>query len=92
MMGNRWGMNGAMGWGGPWLMMSCLAIACLVVVGIFLLLVVRGLWHPSHDGASNPQLQSRAEAMLDERFARGDIDEQEYTSRRAVLAERRRPA
>ena len=54
---------------------------------LFLLLIVavvmfvrrrRGTWPPHHHGAT-------ARSVLDERFARGEIDRAEYEHRRAVL-------
>ena len=74
--------NNGMGWGG-WLLMSVTTVAfwALVVFGIV------ALFRGTRD--SGPQSPRRdedsAQHILDERFARGDIDAEEYHRRRQVL-------
>ena len=72
------------GWGaGGWLMMSVLMVAfwTLLVVGVlWLMRVTRPV--PSTTTGND------ARRLLDERFARGEITEDEYRSRRDVLASR----
>lgn len=68
------------GWGFGMMIMSLLFLA-LIVVGV--VLIVRSFPHgeqaaPRSDG-------SRALDILDERFARGEIDQQEYEERRRTL-------
>lgn len=75
-----WG-NG-MGWGG-WLLMTLTTVGfwALVVFGIVALF--RGT------GGSVPRGGSRerdAQQILDERFARGEIDPEEYRSRQSQLS------
>jgi putative membrane protein len=68
------------GWGFGMMFMSLLFLA-LIVVGV--VLVVRSF---SHGGQAPPQSdRSRALDILDERFARGEIDQQEYEERRRTL-------
>lgn len=73
-----------MGWAG-WIMMSLLTLA------FWALLVFGGiaLWRSLRRDDRRPSDGRRtAEQLLDERFARGDIDEDEYTRRRGVLHDR----
>jgi putative membrane protein len=53
----------------------------------------RALPHPPGPGAAPPSVPaaatSDAERILDERFARGEIDEEEFTRRRSVLRDPR---
>jgi putative membrane protein len=70
---------GGMGWGG-WLVGSVvmLAFCALVVVGVFVL--VRG-WFTGRVGFD----RRSPGQLLDDRFARGEIDIEEYTRRRELL-------
>jgi putative membrane protein len=74
MMGYGWGM----GFGG-WLVMGLVWLVPLVVVGLVLLLLPRGL----------PRVDS-PEEILDRRYARGELDVDEYRRVRAELATRAR--
>jgi putative membrane protein len=68
------------GWGFGMMFMSLLFLA-LIVVGV--VLVVRSF---SHGGPTPPRSEgSRALDILTERFARGEIDQQEYEERRRTL-------
>ncbi len=67
------------GWGFGMMFMSLLFLA-LIVVGV--VLVVRSFSHGQAPTRSNG---SRALDILDERFARGEIDQQEYEERRRTL-------
>ncbi|MCB5275984.1 hypothetical protein BJG92_03539 [Arthrobacter sp. SO5] len=53
------------------------------VVTVVLLLVRRS--HPGEGPAAPRPLHLDAERILNERFARGEIDEQEFTERRTAL-------
>lgn len=79
-VGGWQGMGGGMGWG--WLFLA------LLVVGIVLLVMalVRG-WS---GGGGPPRTtgRSRAREVLDERYARGEIDTKEYQDRLRQLGER----
>ncbi|MEO6881074.1 MAG: SHOCT domain-containing protein [Mycobacteriaceae bacterium] len=78
MMGGWYGGGGAGSW-----------IAMVVLMGLFwagvVTVVVVLLRHSSRNTDHPPK--DEAERILHARFARGEIDEQEYTARRAVLRE-----
>jgi putative membrane protein len=77
--GQGWGM----GWGG-WLIMSILVVVLLALLVAVIFWLVRG----SRGGIdTRPPQPPRelAETTLAERFARGEIDEEEYLRRKAVL-------
>jgi putative membrane protein len=71
-----------MGWGG-WLLMALTTVGfwALVVFGIVALFRGGRGFGQSERGAQ----EDEAQHILDERFARGDIDAEEYRSRRQVL-------
>ena len=72
-----------MGWGGGWIMMlTWLLLLSIVIAGIW--------WLAQRGGGADrpPPVPDRAEAILRERFARGEIDEDTYHQQ---LAELRRP-
>jgi putative membrane protein len=78
------------GWGrGAWVAMGFMM---LVFWGLIVALVIVLLRSPGHRHVGPPQKEARPgdEAMriLDERFARGEIDAEEYTRRRDLLRER----
>ncbi|MGO9155016.1 SHOCT domain-containing protein [Mycobacterium sp.] len=87
--GNGWMLNGGYGWGWGWI------ITAVVVIGLFALLItaivvaVRLTVAGRHGGAGSPQQMRGAENKLAERFARGDIDEDDYRRRMAALVEHR---
>ncbi|MGP4111751.1 SHOCT domain-containing protein [Streptomyces sp. 4N509B] len=69
---------------GPWVVLFPLVWAAIVVGAIWLLRrTVRRGGHGHHDGGDSPL------ALLGRRFAAGEIDEEEYRGRRAVLTENR---
>ncbi|WP_431246411.1 SHOCT domain-containing protein [Leifsonia xyli] len=74
-----WMMGGAGAWWVLWLVVPLLIIA--VVVVLVVTLTPRG---PSGGGNPVPQRPS-ARAILDERYARGEIDHEEYVRRRDEL-------
>ncbi len=92
-MNEGWHSNG---WGGGgWLAMIMMMalfwglIAAIVIGGI------RSGWWSRHDHQHNPSPSTAtpsndAERILHERFARGEIDEAEYTRRHDLLKERSR--
>ena len=85
-----WWSNG-MGWGGVgaggWVVMALLMLAFwgLVVFGVVALF---RSGRPTGSGAGTRHERS-AEQVLDERFARGEINAEEYHARRAVLDSRK---
>ena len=73
---------GMMGWGGWFLGPVMMILALAVVVGVILLLVrlFRGT------SSTNPdQTSDRSVAILRERFAKGEIDADEFEARRKLL-------
>jgi putative membrane protein len=76
-----------MGWnwdGGSWVAMGLGMVAWLVVAVLVVWLVVRGLIaleRPRADALRRPE----PEEILRERFARGEIDSDEYERRLALL-------
>lgn len=82
-----WDWHG--GWAGWTLMMVAMAgFWALLVAGV--VLAVRGLGRPDRDPGDDRDGGSRALSILEDRFARGEIDEEEFRARRAVLATSRR--
>lgn len=74
-----WPMHDWMWWWGPWHMLMPLLFLGLTVAGIILL--VRKLWPEDA-----PRLRgSRALDLLDERYAKGEIDREEYQRRKQDL-------
>jgi putative membrane protein len=74
-----YGMHG-WGWWGALVMGG---FVLLVVVGVVALALALG--RTGQQVAPHERGASEAERLLDERFARGEIDEEEYLHRRAVL-------
>lgn len=76
-----WHYPMTMGWAGGigMLVLMALVLAALVVLAVFL--VRRAPQPPSPDGT--------ARRILDERFARGEIDQEEYERRRDALTRTR---
>ena len=71
---------GGMGWGG-WLAMSLVVVLFWALVVFAVVAIFRGGGrHEEGSGAERDAL-----TILDERFARGEIDEEEYVARRQVL-------
>ncbi|MBT5414834.1 MAG: hypothetical protein HOH66_02730 [Rhodospirillaceae bacterium] len=78
--GMMW-QGGGHGWFmGPFMMVFFLILAVVATV-----LIVRWLGGLGHGGRSDRADGDRALAVLRERFARGEIDADEYESRRGVL-------
>ena len=68
------------GWGaGPWFLLFPLFWLTVVVLAI---VFTRRRWGHARDGS--------AEALLGERYARGEITEEEYRQRRSVIRDRSR--
>ena len=74
--------NGMGGWGFGLMTVGNLLVWALIVVGVIAL-----LRHLSRRGSGVPR--PTAEDLLAERFARGDITEQEYRGRLDVLRQSR---
>jgi putative membrane protein len=77
------------GWGG-WALMTVGMVLFWVVVITAVVLAVRYLAGPRGTAASpTGHTPTRAEDVLAERFARGEIDEEEYRRRLALIRENR---
>lgn len=78
-----------MGWGrGFFALLLLLIVACVAVWVVTALVRQGGHCHHhelSHTDDTPSKQQSGALRMLDERFARGEIDADEYTKRRDLL-------
>ncbi|MDO5737039.1 MAG: hypothetical protein Q4P15_11255 [Propionibacteriaceae bacterium] len=83
-MGGWNGMGGGMSWG--WLFFGLLVVGVVLLVALLVLLLVRG----SSAGklGARPTGRSRAREILDERYARGEIDTTEYQDRLQQMGER----
>lgn len=69
------------GWGWGW--MAIIWLFLILIVG----LVVWAVWAAARRGSAH-STRNGALAVLEERFARGDISPEEYRERREVLEER----
>jgi len=76
----RYGPGGGPGW---WVLGSILWVAFWVAVVVVIVSLVRGRHHHHHGdqpGPSTPALR-----VLEERYARGEISQEEFLERRSVL-------
>ncbi|MDX3189783.1 SHOCT domain-containing protein [Streptomyces sp. MN03-5084-2B] len=76
-----WHNPGNMGWAGGIGMLVLMALVLAAIVALAVVLARRAPQPPSTDGA--------ARRILDERFARGEIDQEEYERRRDALTRTR---
>ena len=76
--------DGSPGWGG-WVVMSVMMVlfwGALIFGGIA---VWKALNRDNRSSSQTGDAQPDPERLLDERFARGEIDEDDYTHRRELL-------
>jgi putative membrane protein len=75
-------------WGGGWWMFMGPLMMLLFIVAIIavVVLLVRWLAGPRHGGAGMPGARTPID-ILRERFARGEIDKEEFEERRRILGE-----
>jgi putative membrane protein len=77
---------GPQGWGvGMWIVMAIAMVIFWAIVIFGIVALVRYLGH-SHDASSTPT--SDPEAILRERFARGEVDEEQFRKSLGTLRER----
>jgi putative membrane protein len=76
------------GWNGGWGWLWMIAWLALIVAALFL--VIRLSQGSSGHAPSAPEARPGPLQILEERFARGEISEQEYRERRRVLEESKR--
>ena len=74
-------------WGaGMWIGMGLMMLAFWGLIALLVVYVVRSLGHRSSgDAGGVAATPGNAMRILDERFARGDIDADEYNQRRSLL-------
>ena len=79
------------GWGlGGWIMMTLVMVLFWGGLITAIVLAIRYLTGGgSTQTQSNPRVSPRAEDLLTERFARGEIDEDEFRQRMTLLREHR---
>lgn len=84
-----WRHHGMMGGGGfGWFLGPVMMLLFLVLAVVVVMLVVRWLGGPEGGMARNSrQPGSSARQILEERFARGEIDEEEFRKRKEALEE-----
>ena len=87
-MMDGWGEGGGGGWG-AWVFMAIMMVMLFAVVAA----VLYALLSPrirAGDAATSPGAAGADDALrlLDERFARGDIEAEDYTKRRDLLRSR----
>lgn len=76
----HWG-NWGPGWGGAWFGPFFMLVPLIIIVGAIVLAVGYGA---RRSEPPPPPLRSPRD-ILDERFARGEIDQEEYEQRRRTL-------
>lgn len=74
--------HGVSGWG--WAAMSLHMVLVWGLVIAVIVLIVRTLTKTSAQPHSGPEASASADRLLAERFARGEIDEDEYRQRLAI--------
>jgi putative membrane protein len=82
------GYDDHMGWGdgSTWVMMVVMIVVTLAVVGgIIWAIVFASRSANQHGSVVAPTARPNARDLLDQRYARGEIDTTEYEQRRAVL-------
>lgn len=80
-MMDRWNDGG---WGsGQWIAMGLMMVAFWTAVAVVVVVWLRSARRNGHQATAT--LHHDAERALGERFARGEIDEEEFTRRRDVL-------
>ncbi len=80
-------MNGMMGWGWVGMILGLLILLLIIaLLAVGLAYLLRGLRRPHPGGADSPDTSDqRALQILEERYARGEIDHDDYEQRRRVL-------
>ena len=84
MMGDGWG-NGGWGWG-AWVFMAIMMLLFFALLAAVVVALIRpGGWRGTDTEPRASTSSVGALRILDERFARGEIDADEYARRRDVL-------
>ncbi len=74
-------------WDGGWFFGPIMLIVFIAVAVVVVVLLVRWLGGPGHGGAIHGPPGKTPLDVLKERFARGEIDKDEFEERRRVLGE-----
>lgn len=82
--GNGWMWNGGWGWGG-WIVTAVVLTVVFALVITAVVLTIRCFTGGGHRGPGGPQQVREADDVLAERFARGEIDDDEYRRRLTLL-------
>ena len=82
--GDGYGMHDGAG-AGFWVMLVVMLVLLIAVLAFLYLLATRSGAVGGRDRDAGEKASESAQRLLDERFARGEIDEDEYRRRRAVL-------
>jgi putative membrane protein len=82
--GDGYGMHDGAG-AGFWVMLVMMLVLLAAVLAFLYLLATRTGAAAGRDREVGGSTPGSADRLLDERFARGEIDEEEYRRRRAVL-------
>ncbi len=69
---------------GNWVMGLIMMLVMVIIVVVAIVLVLKAFGLGGHENA-NPSSSSRALGILDERFAKGEIDKDEYEERKKAL-------
>lgn len=69
------GWNGMSGWG--WVGMTVMTVFWVALLALIVFAISRAFSHPNHP-AAGPHDDDRAMRVLRERFARGEITEEEF--------------
>ncbi|MDA3625178.1 SHOCT domain-containing protein [Saccharopolyspora oryzae] len=79
-----------MHYGGGWALWGLMSIIGMVLFWVLLIVAIVALVRYLQRTARSESGSTRAEEVLAERFARGEIDEEEYRRRLETLVEHRR--
>jgi putative membrane protein len=82
MMGRGDHMDNGNGW---WWVMGIIGLLILIAVVVIVVMVLQRSNAPRHEASASTR--RTADDLLSERFARGEIDEDEYRRRREALRE-----
>lgn len=80
--------GGGWGWGAWFAMAFMMLVFWGAIAGVVIVAIRSWGHHPQGSSATGTSSDDDAVRILDERFARGDIDAEEYTSRRDLLRKR----